>query len=148
MVRRRSGAPRSRSTCALRYGTACRQHRQHRESSMRPAGGLVTRRWTPAQGRGFDWMAAAPLSLAYAGLLAARSAWWERYARTSPLPVVSVGNLTIGGNGKTPFALFLAARLRQCGLRPGIVSRGYGGQASRAARLVSDGRYIVMTPRE
>jgi tetraacyldisaccharide 4'-kinase len=115
---------------------------------MRPAAGFVMRRWAPAQARGFDWVAAAPLSLAYAGLLAARSAWWERYARTSPLPVVSVGNLTIGGNGKTPFALFLAERLRQCGLRPGIVSRGYGGRASRVARLVSDGRHIVMTPRE
>jgi tetraacyldisaccharide 4'-kinase len=93
-------------------------------------------------------MGAAPLSVAYAGILAARSAWWERYARTPPLPTVSVGNLTIGGNGKTPFALFLATRLRQCGLRVGVVSRGYGGQASRSARLVSDGRHIAMTPRE
>jgi tetraacyldisaccharide 4'-kinase len=93
-------------------------------------------------------MATTPLSLAYAGILAARSAWWERYARTPPLPTVSVGNLTIGGNGKTPFTLFLAARLRQSGLRVGIVSRGYGGQSSRSARLVSDGRHIVMTPLE
>lgn len=106
------------------------------------------RRWAAAPVHGLSWIAAAPLSVAYAAILAARSAWWERYARTPPLPTVSVGNLTIGGNGKTPFTLFLAARLRQCGLRTGIVSRGYGGYASRNARLVSDGRHIAMTPRE
>jgi tetraacyldisaccharide 4'-kinase len=93
-------------------------------------------------------MAMAPLSVAYGGILAARSAWWERHARTPPLPTVSIGNLTIGGNGKTPFTLFLAARLRGCGLRVGIVSRGYGGQASRCPTLVSDGRHIAMSPRE
>ncbi|MBV8054112.1 MAG: tetraacyldisaccharide 4'-kinase [Deltaproteobacteria bacterium] len=106
------------------------------------------RRWAQAQVRRLSWMAAAPLSVTYAGILAARAAWWERYAQTPPLPTVSVGNLTIGGNGKTPFTLFLAARLRQCGIRSGIVSRGYGGQASRSARLVSDGQQIAMTPRE
>ena len=115
---------------------------------MRPAASFVMRRWAPARVHGLSWIVAAPLSVAYAGILAARSAWWERYARTPPLPTVSVGNLTIGGNGKTPFTLFLAARLRQCGLRAGIVSRGYGGQASRRARLVSDGQHIAMTPRE
>jgi tetraacyldisaccharide 4'-kinase len=114
---------------------------------MRPTAGCVIQRWAPAHGRGLGWMA-APLAFAYAGILAARSAWWKRYARTPPLPTVSVGNLTIGGNGKTPFTLFLAARLRQCGLRAGIVSRGYGGRASRRAGLVSDGQHIAMTPRE
>jgi tetraacyldisaccharide 4'-kinase len=90
----------------------------------------------------------APFSLAYRGILAARSAWWKRYARTPPLPTVSIGNLTSGGNGKTPFTLFLAQRLRQNGVRVGIVSRGYGGYRSRGHRLVSDGRYIAMKPRE
>jgi tetraacyldisaccharide 4'-kinase len=61
---------------------------------------------------------------------------------------VSIGNLTVGGNGKTPFTLFLAARLRQQGLRIGIVSRGYRGTASRSAGLVSDGRKIMMTALE
>jgi tetraacyldisaccharide 4'-kinase len=93
-------------------------------------------------------MATAPLSVAYAGILAARSAWWERHARTPPLPTVSVGNLTLGGNGKTPFTLFLAARLRERGLRVGIVSRGYGGRASRTAKLVSNGQHLAMTPPE
>ena len=95
-----------------------------------------------------SWIAAAPLSVAYAGLLAARAAWWKRFARTPPLPTVSVGNLTVGGNGKTPFTLFLATRLRQRGIRAAIVSRGYRGHGFRNARLVSDGQHIAMTPRE
>ena len=43
------------------------------------------------------------------------------------IPVVVVGNLTVGGTGKTPLILALAKALRQRGLRPGILSRGYGG---------------------
>jgi tetraacyldisaccharide 4'-kinase len=93
-------------------------------------------------------MMMAPLSAAYAGVLAVRSAWWERFGQPSPLPAVSVGNLTIGGNGKTPFTLFLATRLRQRGIRTAIVSRGYGGQLSRGPKLVSTGPQITMTPRQ
>jgi tetraacyldisaccharide 4'-kinase len=44
-----------------------------------------------------------------------------------PVPVVVVGNLTVGGSGKTPLTLWLAQNLRANGWRPGIVSRGYGG---------------------
>jgi tetraacyldisaccharide 4'-kinase len=106
------------------------------------------RLWAAPRVHKLSWAATAPLSVGYAGILVARSAWWKRYARTPSLPTVSVGNLTIGGNGKTPFTLFLAARLRQCGLRVGIVSRGYGGHASRTAGLVSNGQHIMMTPRE
>jgi tetraacyldisaccharide 4'-kinase len=46
-----------------------------------------------------------------------------------PVPVVVVGNITVGGTGKTPLTLWLAERLRAAGPRPGIVSRGYGGSA-------------------
>ena len=94
------------------------------------------------------WRAMAPLSVLYRGVLAARSAWWGRYAQKAPLPTVSIGNLTSGGNSKTPFTLFLAQRLAQNGIRVGIVSRGYGGSQSRYARLVSDGRSIAMQPQE
>jgi len=56
-------------------------------------------------------------------------------ARHPGVPVVIVGNLGVGGTGKTPLVLWLAAQLSRRGLRPGIVLRGYGG-SRRAARLV------------
>lgn len=52
------------------------------------------------------------------------------------LPVISVGNLTVGGAGKTPVALFIAQRLRGRGRRPALLSRGYG-RRSAAPMLVS-----------
>lgn len=52
------------------------------------------------------------------------------------IPVVSVGNVTAGGNGKTPLCLFVAEALQQRGLRPAIVSRGYGGRARGPHRVI------------
>jgi tetraacyldisaccharide 4'-kinase len=46
-----------------------------------------------------------------------------------PVPVIVVGNITVGGSGKTPLTLWLAEFLRDRGWHPGIVSRGYGGRA-------------------
>jgi len=62
-------------------------------------------------------------------------------------PVVSVGNLSVGGAGKTPLVEWLARRLGEAGLRPAILSRGYGGRFSAenpgGALLVSDGGAIL-----
>ena len=54
-----------------------------------------------------------------------------------PVPVVVVGNITVGGTGKTPFVAALVAQLKQQGLTPGIISRGYGSQAEQYPRLVT-----------
>ena len=64
--------------------------------------------------------------------------WWlARTLRNSlattyraPLPVICVGNLTAGGVGKTPFVAWLYDRLVERGLKPAILSRGYGGNAT------------------
>lgn len=55
-----------------------------------------------------------------------------------PVPVIVVGNLTVGGSGKTPLVLWLVGRLRDAGWQPGIISRGYG-------RTAEGVRSVVMT---
>jgi tetraacyldisaccharide 4'-kinase len=58
-------------------------------------------------------------------------------SRRVPVPVVVVGNLTVGGTGKTPLVLALARALRQRGRRPGILSRGYGGTSASPHEVVA-----------
>jgi len=53
-----------------------------------------------------------------------------------PVPVIVIGNLTVGGTGKTPLVAWLASRLRAHGFKPGIVSRGYGAARIPGARVV------------
>lgn len=48
---------------------------------------------------------------------------------TLPVPVIIVGNITIGGTGKTPLVIWIANYLKNAGYKPGIISRGYGGKA-------------------
>lgn len=55
----------------------------------------------------------------------------NRFRRTLPVPVVVVGNISVGGTGKTPMVVWLANQLKNHGLRPGIISRGYGGRTGR-----------------
>jgi tetraacyldisaccharide 4'-kinase len=58
-------------------------------------------------------------------------------------PVISVGNLAMGGTGKTPMVVWLARFFSEEGYRVGIVSRGYGGVESRRVTVVSDGENIL-----
>jgi tetraacyldisaccharide 4'-kinase len=79
-----------------------------------------------------------PLSYAFgaiAGLrrLAYRKGW--KQAWRAPVPVIVVGNVTVGGTGKTPLVLAIAQHLSATGWHPGIVSRGYGRRESGATPL-------------
>ncbi len=63
-----------------------------------------------------------------------------------PRPVISVGNLTVGGTGKTPVVIFVAEWLLGKGKRVAILSRGYRRRASQRPLLVSDGRRVLAGP--
>ncbi|MTW10668.1 tetraacyldisaccharide 4'-kinase [Pseudoduganella eburnea] len=72
-----------------------------------------------------------PLSLLFRFLAAARRAAFAAGLSSSerlPVPVVVVGNIFIGGTGKTPLTIWLVDALRAAGFRPGVVSRGFGGK--------------------
>ncbi|MDH3712600.1 MAG: tetraacyldisaccharide 4'-kinase [Gammaproteobacteria bacterium] len=56
----------------------------------------------------------------------------------APVPVIVVGNLSVGGTGKTPLVVYLARVLDESGYRVGVVSRGYGGSATRAQEVLAD----------
>lgn len=70
-----------------------------------------------------------PLGLLYGGVAAVRNWTFDsglRAVHRLPVPVVSIGNLTTGGTGKTPTVAWLAALARARGRRPGVLARGYG----------------------
>jgi len=57
---------------------------------------------------------------------------------TLPVPVIVVGNITVGGTGKTPLIIWLAELLKNAGYKPGIISRGYGGQSETWPQIVNE----------
>ena len=63
-----------------------------------------------------------------------RHGWLKSY--TLPVPVIVVGNITVGGTGKTPLVIWLAQLLVQSGYKPGIISRGYGGKSETWPQVV------------
>ena len=98
---------------------------------------MIERIWS---GRSPLWLLLWPLSLLYGAIswlirLSFQRGW--RKSWRAPCPVIVVGNLTAGGNGKTPVVIWLVQALQQRGLRPGVVSRGYGGKAESYPLLVS-----------
>jgi tetraacyldisaccharide 4'-kinase len=88
-----------------------------------------------------------PLSLTYGGVAGTRRYLYSRRLRRSirlSCPVVVVGNLSVGGTGKTPLVCWLVAKLTERGMKPGVVTRGYGGSSSVARRVrASDDAALV-----
>lgn len=91
------------------------------------------------------------LSLIYRLLLVFRKGLYSfslLKVRDLPCKVISVGNLTLGGSGKTPFVAYLAEKLREKGYRVAVLSRGYKRKVGRGVDIVSDGERILLAPDE
>lgn len=108
----------------------------------------LTRAWLR---RGPLAVALLPLALLFRLLAAGRVLLYRLGIKKSerlPVPVIVVGNIFIGGTGKTPLTIWLAESLRGAGLRPGVISRGHGGaqSAPRAVTPQSDAAEVGDEP--
>ncbi|MFV9064739.1 tetraacyldisaccharide 4'-kinase [Serratia fonticola] len=91
---------------------------------------MIERIWS---GSSLVYLLLLPLSWLYglvSGLIRLSYRSGLRKSWRAPVPVVIVGNLTAGGNGKTPMVIWLVEQLQQRGYRVGVVSRGYGGKSA------------------
>jgi tetraacyldisaccharide 4'-kinase len=66
--------------------------------------------------------------------------------RRLPVPVISIGNLTLGGTGKTPMTIWVAQKLVENGRQPAILSRGYQAKTRKNIEIVSDKSGILVEP--
>lgn len=110
-----------------------------------PGSAWLQRRWygqTP-----IAWL--QPLAAVYGRIAQRRRARLQAQAPHLPLPVIVVGNISVGGTGKTPLVIALVERLHAWGWRPGVVSRGYGARAPHypyAVRADSDAAHCGDEP--
>jgi tetraacyldisaccharide 4'-kinase len=86
-----------------------------------------------------------PYNWGHQGRLQAYRRGWATVRRL-PCRVVSIGNLTVGGTGKTPIVESVARFLQQEGLRVGVLSRGYGGRQLPSPTIISDGKRCLVPP--
>jgi tetraacyldisaccharide 4'-kinase len=93
--------------------------------------------------------ALTPLELLYGGAVALRGRLYDAgvlATHAAPIPALSVGNLTVGGTGKTPVSAWLAGELAERGARPAIVLRGYGSDEPLVHRILNPGMTVVASP--
>jgi len=91
------------------------------------------------------------ISLIYGGIVSLRNILYDNNILTQKkvgAKVISVGNITMGGTGKTPAVIMLAQRLKENGYRPAVVSRGYGGKSLNHVNIASNGEQILIKPQE
>ena len=86
----------------------------------------------------------APFTFLFSSLVKARRNSYVKNPKkvwSSPKPIIVVGNISMGGTGKTPLVKFIASELAKRGFKPGLVSRGYGGKYSGTLEVTPDATY-------
>ncbi|MDB0009687.1 lipid A export permease/ATP-binding protein MsbA [Gammaproteobacteria bacterium] len=86
----------------------------------------------------------APLTFLFSALVKARRNSYVKNPKkvwVSPKPIIVVGNISMGGTGKTPLVKFIAMELQKRGFKPGLVSRGHGGKYSGTLEVTSETTY-------
>lgn len=87
------------------------------------------------------------LSLIYGGVVKIRETFYQKGVLRStrlPCPVISIGNLTLGGTGKTPMTIYVAKLVKRLGYKVTVISRGYKGKGEKTGGIVSNGQTILM----
>jgi tetraacyldisaccharide 4'-kinase len=123
------------------------KHCSHRERRAPVPERIIERRWESTSRTSRLLRAAlAPASWLYGTVIRGRNAAYDRGWLASydlGLPTVSVGNMTVGGTGKTPMAAWFAARFVELGAKPAILLRGYGGDELRVHRILVPGALVI-----
>ncbi|SET31663.1 tetraacyldisaccharide 4'-kinase [Thorsellia anophelis] len=89
-----------------------------------------------------------PLSLVYGFVVLIRRCFYRIgifKTYRSPVPIIVIGNLTVGGNGKTPTVIWLLEQLQQKGIEVGVITRGYGSKAPSYPLLVTETNNAIET---
>lgn len=98
----------------------------------------ITKQWTKF---GVWHLFLKPLSWFYGGVIAIR-VWLFKVGvlrkHVLRVPVVVVGNITVGGTGKTPLVIYIVEHFKRLGLKPGVISRGYAGSAKGVVAVASN----------
>ena len=90
-------------------------------------------------------------SVLYSGVVRLRNVFYQGglfKIRKLGCKVISIGNITVGGTGKTPMVIMLANLLKEKGYKPAVLSRGYKGKKKGRVNIVSNGAKVLMTPAE
>lgn len=93
----------------------------------------------------------APFATLYGMVLRIRALLYQTGVLTIhklPCPVISIGNITVGGTGKTPATMLIARELQRRGYRIAVLSRGYGGSLEGQIAAVSDGNSLLLGPEQ
>jgi tetraacyldisaccharide 4'-kinase len=102
--------------------------------------------WGTAPAARLARLALLPLAGLYWVAMKRRAARLARRGVRLPLPTIAVGNLSVGGTGKTPLASWIARYCAARGRRPGILLRGYGGDEERVHRRLAPEAVVVANP--